>query len=190
MRDITDLDPMRFGCCSNAYSIRTRFDAGLRTSTSARTRPARFFFFCVIDYVQKRYGRDSGQIITSVRCRRAGVLRDVAAGCRGPTGKRLNDKAGAAEYRSPVKWRRDASEPKLQASRTEDAVVARAFDLAQRLEGLPRNASTHAAACDRRPPASEQQWCALPRAQIRHAGAPVKMKWVERRASSNSTFSV
>src|SRR6202041_2956587 len=38
-----------------------------------------------------------------------------------------------------------ASEPKLQAFRDEDAVVARAFDIAQRLEGLTRHASTHAA---------------------------------------------
>src|SRR3978361_1912676 len=38
-----------------------------------------------------------------------------------------------------------ASEPKLQAFRDEDPVVARAFDIAQRLEGLTRHASTHAA---------------------------------------------
>src|SRR6202035_4851479 len=37
------------------------------------------------------------------------------------------------------------SEPKLQAFRDEDPVVARAFDVAQRLEGLHRHASTHAA---------------------------------------------
>ena len=36
-------------------------------------------------------------------------------------------------------------EPKLQAIREEDPVVARAFDIAQRLEGLTRHASTHAA---------------------------------------------
>src|SRR5438034_6507711 len=37
------------------------------------------------------------------------------------------------------------SEPKLQAFRDEDPGVARAFDIAQRLEGLTRHASTHAA---------------------------------------------
>jgi len=36
-------------------------------------------------------------------------------------------------------------EPKLQALRDEDPVVARAFDIAMRLEGLTRHASTHAA---------------------------------------------
>src|SRR5438876_5063586 len=38
-----------------------------------------------------------------------------------------------------------AGEPNLQAFRDEDRVVARAFDIAQRLEGLTRHASTHAA---------------------------------------------
>src|SRR5436190_11065361 len=36
-------------------------------------------------------------------------------------------------------------ERKMQAFRDEDPVVARAFDIAQRLEGLTRHASTHAA---------------------------------------------
>src|SRR5262249_54856357 len=37
------------------------------------------------------------------------------------------------------------SEPKLQAERDREPVVARAFDIAQKLEGLHRHASTHAA---------------------------------------------
>ena len=36
-------------------------------------------------------------------------------------------------------------EPRLQAARDSDPVVARAFDIAQKLEGLHRHASTHAA---------------------------------------------
>jgi DNA polymerase-3 subunit alpha len=36
-------------------------------------------------------------------------------------------------------------EPRLQAERDSDAVVKRAFDIAQKLEGLNRHASTHAA---------------------------------------------
>src|SRR6202008_1485519 len=36
-------------------------------------------------------------------------------------------------------------EPRLQAERDGDAVVKRAFDIAQKLEGLNRHASTHAA---------------------------------------------
>src|SRR5581483_10541965 len=36
-------------------------------------------------------------------------------------------------------------EPRLQAERDRDPVIARAFDIAQKLEGLHRHASTHAA---------------------------------------------
>src|SRR6185369_2211654 len=36
-------------------------------------------------------------------------------------------------------------EPKLQAERDSDPVVKRAFDIARKLEGLHRHASTHAA---------------------------------------------
>ena len=36
-------------------------------------------------------------------------------------------------------------EPRLQAERDRDPVTRRAFDIAQRLEGLHRHASTHAA---------------------------------------------
>ena len=36
-------------------------------------------------------------------------------------------------------------EPRLQAARDTDPVVRRAFDIAKKLEGLHRHASTHAA---------------------------------------------
>src|SRR5438067_7828758 len=38
-----------------------------------------------------------------------------------------------------------AYEPRLQAAQADDPVVKRAFDIAQKLEGLHRHASTHAA---------------------------------------------
>src|SRR5204863_4236564 len=38
-----------------------------------------------------------------------------------------------------------AEEPRLQAARDAEPVVRRAFDIAQKLEGLHRHASTHAA---------------------------------------------
>src|SRR5476649_2596993 len=72
-----------------------------------------------------------------------------------------------------------ASEPKLQAFRDEDPVVARAFDIAQRLEGLTRHASTHAAGiviADR--PLSEL----VPLYRDPKSDMPVaqfNMKWVE-----------
>jgi DNA polymerase-3 subunit alpha len=72
-----------------------------------------------------------------------------------------------------------AGEPKLQAFRDEDPVVARAFDIAQRLEGLTRHASTHAAGiviADR--PLSEL----VPLYRDPKSDMPVtqfNMKWVE-----------
>ena len=79
--------------------------------------------------------------------------------------------------------RRDENPPpsatRLQAFRDEDPVVARAFDIAQRLEGLTRHASTHAAGIvigDR--PLSEL----VPMYRDPKSDMPVtqfNMKWVE-----------
>ena len=66
--------------------------------------------------------------------------------CRCPTAGRQADETRAAKSAAPVTLAAAIeSEPKLQAFRDEDPVVARAFDIAQRLEGLTRHASTHAA---------------------------------------------
>jgi DNA polymerase-3 subunit alpha len=47
---------------------------------------------------------------------------------------------------NPVKLGRAIDdEPRLQAERDRDPIVRRAFDIAQKLEGLHRHASTHAA---------------------------------------------
>src|SRR5207237_8164896 len=81
-----------------------------------------------------------------------------------------------------------AGEPKLQAFRDEDPVVARAFDIAQRLEGLTRHASTHAAGiviADR--PLSEL----VPLYRDPKSDMPVtqfNMKWVEPAGLVNFAF--
>src|SRR5271167_223184 len=102
----------------------------------------------VIDYVQKRYGRDQvAQIITFGTLQARGVLRDVGRVLQMPYGQ--VDKLTKLVPQNPAApvtlAAAIASEPKLQAFRDEDPVVARAFDVAQRLEGLTRHASTHAA---------------------------------------------
>ena len=102
----------------------------------------------VIDYVQQRYGRDQvAQIITFGTLQARGVLRDVGRVLQMPYGQ--VDKLTKLVPQNPAApvtlAAAIASEPKLQAFRDEDAVVARAFDIAQRLEGLTRHASTHAA---------------------------------------------
>src|SRR3978361_1012800 len=72
-----------------------------------------------------------------------------------------------------------ASEPKLQAFRDEDPVVARAFDIAQRLEGLTRHASTHAAGIviSDRPLGELGPLSPAPESDM--PVAPLNMKWVE-----------
>src|SRR6202140_1742266 len=140
---ITDLDPIRFGLLFERFLNPERV-----------SMPDFDIDFCqdrrgeVIDYVQQRYGRDQvAQIITFGTLQARGVLRDVGRVLQMPYGQ--VDKLPNLVPQNPAApvtlAAAIASEPKLQAFRDEDPVVARAFDIAQRLEGLTRHASTHAA---------------------------------------------
>src|SRR5439155_1196207 len=140
---IADLDPIRFGLLFERFLNPERV-----------SMPDFDIDFCqdrrgeVIDYVQQRYGRDQvAQIITFGTLQARGVLRDVGRVLQMPYGQ--VDKLTKLVPQNPAApvtlAAAIASEPKLQAFRDEDAVVARAFDIAQRLEGLTRHASTHAA---------------------------------------------
>ena len=127
--------------------------------------------------MQQRYGRDQvAQIITFGTLQARGVLRDVGRVLQMPYGQ--VDKLTKLVPQNPAApvtlAAAIASEPKLQAFRDEDPVVARAFDIAQRLEGLTRHASTHAAGIVIARPAAERTGAALPRSEIRHAGDPVQ----------------
>jgi len=136
---ITDLDPIRFGLLFERFLIR-------RVSM-----PDFDIDFCqdrrgeVIDYVQQRYGRDQvAQIITFGTLQARGVLRDVGRVLQMPYGQ--VDKLTKLVPQNPAAPVTLAAaiegEPKLAGVRDEDPVVARAFDIAQRLEGLTRHAST------------------------------------------------
>jgi DNA polymerase III subunit alpha len=140
---ITDLDPIRFGLLFERFLNPERV-----------SMPDFDIDFCqdrrgeVIDYVQQRYGRDQvAQIITFGTLQARGVLRDVGRVLQMPYGQ--VDKLTKLVPQNPAAPVTLAAaiegEPKLQAFRDEDPVVARAFDIAQRLEGLTRHASTHAA---------------------------------------------
>jgi DNA polymerase-3 subunit alpha len=140
---ITDLDPIRFGL------IFERFLNPERVSM-----PDFDIDFCqdrrdeVIRYVQERYGRDRvAQIITFGTLQARGVLRDVGRVLQMPYGQvdRLC-KLVPQNPAAPISLKRAIDdEPRLQAEREREPVVARAFDIAQKLEGLTRHASTHAA---------------------------------------------
>ena len=174
---ITDLDPIRFGLLFERFLNPERV-----------SMPDFDIDFCqdrrgeVIRYVQDRYGRDQvGQIITFGTLQARGVLRDVGRVLQMPYGQvdRLT-KLVPQNPAAPVTLAKAIEgEPKLQAFRDEDPVVARAFDIAQRLEGLTRHASTHAAGIvigDR--PLSEL----VPMYRDPKSDMPVtqfNMKWVE-----------
>ncbi len=140
---ITDLDPIRFGL------IFERFLNPERVSM-----PDFDIDFCqdrrdeVIRYVQERYGRDRvAQIITFGTLQARGVLRDVGRVLQMPYGQvdKLC-KLVPQNPANPVTLKRAIDdEPRLQAESDRDPVVRRAFDIAQKLEGLHRHASTHAA---------------------------------------------
>src|SRR5712692_4187505 len=174
---ITDLDPIRFGLLFERFLNPERV-----------SMPDFDIDFCqdrrgeVIDYVQQRYGRDQvAQIITFGTLQARGVLRDVGRVLQMPYGQ--VDKLTKLVPQNPAApetlTHAIASEPKLQAFRDEDPVVSRAFDIVQRLEGLTRHASTHAAGiviADR--PLSEL----VPLYRDPKSDMPVtqfNMKWVE-----------
>jgi len=140
---ITDLDPIRFGLLFERFLNPERV-----------SMPDFDIDFCqdcrdeVIRYVQERYGRDRvAQIITFGTLQARGVLRDVGRVLQLPYGQ--VDKLCKLVPQNPANpvtlKRAIEDEPRLQAERDRDPVVRRAFDIAQKLEGLHRHASTHAA---------------------------------------------
>ena len=131
----------------------------------------------VIRYVQQRYGRDQvAQIITFGTLQARGVLRDVGRVLQMPYGQ--VDKLTKLVPQNPAASGdagrgRSTGEPQLQA-RDEDPVVARAFDIAQKLEGLTRHASTHAAGIVIGDRPLDGTGAALSRSEVGHAGDPVQ----------------
>ena len=174
---ITDLDPLQFNLLFERFLNPERV-----------SMPDFDIDFCqdrrgeVITYVQQRYGRDQvAQIITFGTLQARGVLRDVGRVLQMPYGQvdKLT-KLVPQNPAAPVTLKQAIEgEPKLQAARDEDPIVAKAFAIAQKLEGLTRHASTHAAGIvigDR--PLSEL----VPMYRDPKSDMPVtqfNMKWVE-----------
>jgi DNA polymerase III subunit alpha len=140
---ITDLDPIRFGLLFERFLNPERV-----------SMPDFDIDFCqerrdeVIRYVQEKYGREQvAQIITFGTLQARGVLRDVGRVLQMPYGQ--VDKLCKLVPQNPANpvslARAIEDEPRLQAERDRDPVTRRAFDIAQKLEGLHRHASTHAA---------------------------------------------
>ena len=140
---ITDLDPLRFGLLFERFLNPERV-----------SMPDFDIDFCqdrrdeVIRYVQKKYGADRvAQIITHGKLQARAVLRDVGRVLQMPYGQvdklcKLvpNNPANPVTLAQAIE-----GEPKLQEARDSEPVVARLLEIAQKLEGLYRHASTHAA---------------------------------------------
>ena len=140
---ITDLDPLRWGLLFERFLNPERV-----------SMPDFDIDFCqerrgeVIAYVQRRYGRDRvAQIITFGKLQARAVLRDVGRVLGMPYGQvdRIcklvpNNPASPVSLAEAI-----AEEPQLRSQRDEDEAVATLLRIGLKLEGLYRNASTHAA---------------------------------------------
>ena len=102
----------------------------------------------VIKYVQEKYGRDRvAQIITFGKLQARAALRDVGRVLQMPYGQvdRIcklvpNDPGKPTPLDVAIK-----NEPRLQEEAEKEFVVSQLLDVAQKIEGLYRHASTHAA---------------------------------------------
>ena len=140
---ITDLDPLRWNLLFERFLNPERV-----------SMPDFDIDFCqdrrdeVLDYVQKRYGRNRvAQIITFGKLQARAALRDVGRVLQMPYGQvdRLtkmvpNNPANPVTLKDAI-----ALEPMLQQAQAEDPGVRRMLEIALKLEGLYRHASTHAA---------------------------------------------
>jgi DNA polymerase III subunit alpha len=140
---ITDLDPLRFGLLFERFLNPERI-----------SMPDFDIDFCqdrrdeVIAYVRDRYGADRvAQIITFGSFLARGVLRNVGRVLEMPLGQ--VDKLAKLVPQNPAHpvtlKQAVADETRLQEAAKADEKVARMLTIAERLEGLYSNASTHAA---------------------------------------------
>ncbi len=140
---ITDLDPLRWGLLFERFLNPERV-----------SMPDFDIDFCqerrgeVIDYVKNKYGEDRvAHIITFGTLQARAVLRDVGRVMQLPFHQ--VDKLAKlipANPANPVTLAQAMEiEPKLQEARKNEAEVRDLIDTALQLEGLYRNASTHAA---------------------------------------------
>ncbi len=140
---ITDLDPIRYGL------LFERFLNPARVSM-----PDFDIDFCmdrreeVISYVQERYGRDRvAQIITFGAMLSKAAVRDVGRVLQLPYGQvdRLAKMIPVEGVKPVSVARARKEEPRLAAAASEEPVIGELLDIAEKVEGLLRNASTHAA---------------------------------------------
>ena len=139
---ITDLDPLALGLLFERFLNPERVsmpDFDIDFCETHRDK--------VIAYVQGKYGRDKvAQIITFGRLKARAVLKDTGRVLQMPYGQ-VDRLAKLIPNHPTDPWTLERSlngVPEV-AAEYKDPDVKRLFDLAMKLEGLPRHASTHAA---------------------------------------------
>ncbi|MBU3030042.1 DNA polymerase III subunit alpha [Paracoccus marinaquae] len=173
---ITDLDPLRYSLLFERFLNPERV-----------SMPDFDIDFCmdrreeVIRYVQEKYGEDKvGQIITFGALLSKAAVRDVGRVLQMPFGQvdRLSKMIPVEGVKPVSVTKARAEEPRLREAAREE-VVARLLDYAEKIEGLYRNASTHAAGVvigdrplDRLVPLYRDPGSEMPATQF-------NMKWVE-----------
>lgn len=174
---ITDLDPLRYSLLFERFLNPERV-----------SMPDFDIDFCmdrreeVIRYVQEKYGRDKvGQIITFGALLSKAAVRDIGRVLQMPYGQvdRLS-KMIPVEGVKPVSIEQAlAQEERLRAEAKNEEVVDRLLQYGMQVEGLLRNASTHAAGVvigdrplDRLVPLYQDPRSDMPATQF-------NMKWVE-----------
>jgi len=140
---ITDLDPIALGLLFERFLNPERVsmpDFDIDFCETHRDK--------VITYVQGRYGRDKvAQIITFGRLKARAVLKDTGRVLQMPYGQ-VDRLAKLIPNHPTDPWTLERAlngVSELAAEYKDDPDVKRLFDLAMKLEGLPRHASTHAA---------------------------------------------
>src|SRR5690348_8733971 len=140
---ITDLDPIALGLLFERFLNPDRVsmpDFDIDFCETHRDK--------VIAYVQGRYGRDKvAQIITFGRLKARAVLKDTGRVLQMPYGQ-VDRLAKLIPNHPTDPWTLERAlngVSELAAEYKDDPDVRRLFDLAMKLEGLPRHASTHAA---------------------------------------------
>ncbi len=140
---ITDLDPIRLGLLFERFLNPERVSMPDFDIDFCETRRGE-----VIRYVQERYGADKvAQIITFGKLKARAVLKDTGRVLQMPYGQ-VDRLAKLVPNHPTDPWTLERAlngVSELAAEYKNDIDVRRLFDLARKLEGLPRHSSTHAA---------------------------------------------
>ncbi len=140
---ITDIDPLRFNLLFERFLNPERVsmpDFDIDFCQEGRDK--------VIDYVRGEYGADRvAQIITFGKLQARAAVRDVGRVLGLPFGQvnRIAELIPNNPAKPVTLAEAVAGEPRLQQMREDDEAVRRLLETAQRIEGLYRHASTHAA---------------------------------------------